>query len=347
MTTNIGDIATGHESVVKLVEEVNSNAGYGAEPASSTAVWLMWREFDFQKIPSIVQSSHAASNNMGYARVANESAMGSLPFKVDLVTIPRILKWIMGNLTTTNPGAGTYKHAFKFGSSIRSFRAWLNEGGLATPLYSKYTGLGMNRLSFHMGQADDLTAEFGCVGKTRVAGAAPGTPSFSSLDLTIGYKSGFTVYNGTAGVTALASMSQIKDPYDMTFTISRPNMRADIIRSDGTGQTNGIFGGTPECMLDFQAQFTSENFVQAFEDYTHKAFGIKLDTGVAIPAGDGSNYRIEMIFPRCLIKTYTRRATSENIIIPGIYVVPMTDPTAGYEVEIDVYNGTSAYGDST
>lgn len=338
-----GNLGTGKKSVVLLKEEPT----WAGTINTASSVFLRPKEYDFQKVPSIVQSTHAAATELGFAKKVVESALGMQGFEVDMTSIGWLLKWIMGNKTSVIQGATSeYKHTFKFGTGIKSVKSFVNEGGLSTPYYRNYLGLVPNRLALNVQIYDWVNGEIGFLGKTNEVGSDPGSASYATDNLRVAYD-GFSVKFGDAGTVLMASLAAFTDPFDMRFEVGYPDAKADNFVSDGTGQTTGIFVGQPSCMLDFQSQLTTNHQLAAFEAYTQKAIGVILDSGTLIPSGNGSNYKMEIMIPRALIKNYTRRSNGPGPIIPGIYVVPILDPTAGYSIRIDVFNNTAAYTDST
>jgi len=84
-----------------------------------------------------------------------------------------------------------------------------------------------------------------------------------------------------------------------------------------------------------------------FRSRNRGCYGIVLDTGVAIPSGNGSNYKMEIIFPRGRYASYDREVPGEGTIEPVVDFLPMLDKTATYSVVINVYNDTVSYPNAT
>lgn len=339
----IGDIGTGRGSALMLKEEPS----FAGAIASGTATWFRRRRHNFQKIPSMVQTNHAGANKSGFSKVAVYSTIGMMDFELDMTSIGRLLKGFMGSMTNTQQGGTSeYKHVFKFGDTLKTYRVYENKGGLSTPYYRDSTGMFPNRISLNVDTNDTVWGSVGFIGKTNASGTNPGTPAPAADNLTVGFRN-VTFKVGTAGETAIGNLTAWTDPYDMRLDLSRPDAKADSYLSDGTGLTSGIFEGTPTVSCNLMAQFTTNHNLAAYEADTEKAFGVVLDTGVAIPSGNGSNYKMEIVMPRVKFKTYSIDVNGQGTILPVIDLEVMTDPTATYDIEIDLYNNTAAYADST
>ncbi len=187
-----GNLGTGKKSVVLLKEEPT----WAGTIATATSVFLRPKEYDFQKVPSIVQSTHAAATELGFAKKVVESALGMQGFELDMTSIGWLLKWIMGSKDSAQQGATSeYKHTFKFGTAIKSVKSFVNEGGLATPYYRNYLGLVPNRLALNVQIYDWVNGEIGFLGKTNETGTNPGSASYATDNLRVAYD-GFTVKFG-------------------------------------------------------------------------------------------------------------------------------------------------------
>lgn len=343
---SIGNLATGNFSDVKLQEEYS----FGVV-GTSNAFFLRRANHRFQRIPTFVESNHAGSSDMGIVKKAFEVADGAIDFEFDMESFGWLAKNIMGNhVAAQQGGTSEYKHTFKFGTAdLNTFQVDEDKGNLSTPYYRKYQGLFENILTLAGNPYGTVQGSIGYIGKTSGSGSDPGTPSIAAENLTCAFRD-ITFYSGTAGETAATSggtWASWTDPYDFRFAIARPDAKADNVVADGTGQTTGIFEGTPTASLNLVAQFTTNHKFAVFEADTEIAFAVKLDTGVAIPSGNGSNYMLELIFPRVVLASYLFDVNGSGVVVPTIDVRIMQDPTAAYSTRLDLYNVTTDYADAT
>lgn len=338
----LGSIGTGNETTVRLEEEVT----FGAAPTTAVDIWLRKNRAFFQKIPNIVSSDYANATELGFAKTVFHTVAGLLAFEMDTTTIGWLLKWIMGNkVTAQQGGTSEYKHTFKFGTSLRSCYVYTDKGGLSSALNVDYKGCAIDRLGFIVNLFETVKCESVFVGKTDdPTGTAPGTPSYPSENLTVAY-GGVKWYTGAAGLTTIAAMTQWTDPYDMRLEIAR-NRKADNFISDGTGATAGITDGVPSISCNLMAQLTSNHEYQNFSGDTERSFACRLDTGLAIPSGNGSNYMLDIVMPRVKFRAYNINADGIGTILPAIDIIPLIDPTALYSIRLDLFNNTTAYTDA-
>lgn len=338
----LGDIGTGNLTKVLLKEEPS----FAGAISSATAIWLRKSRAFFQKIPNIVASEYANATELGYSKQVFHTTAGLLAFELDTTTIGWLLKFIMGNKTTTQQGVTSeYKHTFKFGSTLKSCKVFTDMGGLSSALNLDYVGQAVDRLGFIVNIFDTVKNEAVLVGQTDASGSGPGAPSYASDDLTVAY-GGVSWFTGTAGETAISSMTQWTDPYDMRLEVAR-NRKADNFISDGTGKTAGITDGSPSISCNVMAQLTSNHQYTNFRTDVERAFACRLDTGKLIPSGNGSNYKLEIVMPRVKFRTYNLNADGIGTILPAIDIAPLIDPTAQYSIRFDLFNDTIAYSDAT
>lgn len=342
----IGNVGTGKKSAVKLMEEYSY-----ATLGTSNAVWLRRLSHNFDRNPVFVDTGHAASTEVGYVKETVHDASGSYDCELDATSLGWLLKWIM-NATVTSAQQGAtseYKHTFKFGDAPRTIKVFENKGGLSTPYYENYLGMFLTSLSINLDMAGTLRGGLDLIGQTSEAGSDPGTPSVAADNLTFAF--GDVAYKtASAGVvTALSAgdWTAWTDPFDFEMNLLRIGADNKNYNSDGTGKPVGIYEGQPGLTLRLAAELTTNQKLATFRAGTEIAFGIEWDTGVAIPSGNGSNYKVEWIFPRVRLEKYQTRATGPGKIVAVIPIKIMKDPTATYSVRADLWNNTTSYPDST
>jgi hypothetical protein len=335
-------VGTGLDSKL-LLKEQSALATLGTGQRS---VWLRRHEAGFHKVPNYVTSDYAASSEIGISKQISHFVTGRLRFELDMSTIVDVLKWFMGSITTAQQGATSeYKHTLKFGTAFKYFKALIDEGGMSSALYKNYIGNAINSFSLFVPRMDTVYCDCRATGQTNETGSDPGTPSFAVDELTVAFN-GFKVYVGTAGATTIAAMSQWKDPFSAKFDMSR-DLNADNFQSDQLGYTDDIVDGKVRAAVNFVTKLRTTHRIADFEAGTETSLGIVLDTGVAIPSGNGSNYKMEIVFPRGVFTTYERAIDGEGTIEPVVDFIPMIDKTATYSVRIDVYNNTTTYPNAT
>lgn len=335
----IGNIGTGKGSTVKLMEEYSF-----AVQGTSNAVWLRRLTHGFGKNPLFVDSGHAASTELGYVKETVHSAQGSIDFELDVLSIGWLLKWIMNaSVTTAQQGSTSeYKHTFKFGNAPKTIQVYENKGGMSTPYYRNYLGMYPTNLSINLDMSGTLRGGLDVIGQTSGTGTNPGTPSEAAANLTLAYGD-ISYYTGTAGVTAISSMTSWTPPFDFEMNIMRLNASNQNYNSDGTGKPTGIYEGEPGLLLKLATELNTDHKMAEFEAGTEIAFGLRLDTGVAIPSGNGSNYKLDFTFPRVRLEEYQVRATTRGKIVAVVPIKVMEDPTATYSVMAELYNTNTGY----
>lgn len=339
----VGNIGTGKGSTVKLMEEYSF-----ATQGTSTAVWLRRLTHGFSKNPLFVESGHAASTELGQVKETVHSAQGSIDFELDAVSVGWLLKWIM-NATVTSAQQGAtseYKHTIKFGNAPRTIQIYEDKGGMSTPYYRKYLGMYPTNLSINLDMSGTLRGGLDLIGQTSAAGSDPGSPSVAAQNLTFAYGD-ISYYVGTAGATTIAAQTAWTPPFDFEMNIMRLNASNQNFNSDGTGKPTGIYEGEPGLLLKLATELNTNHKMTEFEAGTEVAFGLSLDTGVAIPSGNGSNYKLDFIFPRVRFEEYQVRATTRGRMVAVVPIKVMTDPTATYSVSAELFNATTSYPDAT
>lgn len=344
--TAFGTLGTSRASKVLLKEEPT----WAGVITTATAVWPRRSDALFQKVKQYVTSEHAAGEDIGFVKPATRYVTGRLQAELDTATLPWYLKWYLGSLTNTTLG-GTlgYKHSGKFAlTGVKSFRAFVDEGGLSTPAYRDYKGLVPQRLLLELQRTRPAMITAEAIGKIDASGNNPGAASYPDA-LIIPTFNGFTVYTGAAGATTLAAMSAWTDPNGMSVEIQHDLEFQDNYISDGTGQLAGIALGIPKVAVGLQTILTPNHKLAAFDADTEISVGIKLDTGKLIDASGNTNHRVEFIFPRCTIDSYPITIRGTGAIRPNVGIKPMVDDTATYSMLIDVYNDKQAsdYADAT
>lgn len=339
----IGNIGTGKKSVVSLKEEYS----YGVV-GTSTAVWLRRLSHNFDKNPVFVDTGHAASIELGYTKETVHDAIGSYDCELDATSLGWLLKWIMNASVSSVQQNGTseYKHTIMFGNAPRTIKVYENKGGLSTPYYENYLGMFLTSLSVNLDMAGTLRGGLDFIGQTSEAGSDPGSSSVAADNLTFAFGD-IAYYTGTAGATTIAAMTAWTDPFDFEMNLLRIGADNKNYNSDGTGKPVGIYEGQPGMTLRLAAELTTNHKLATFRAGTEIAFGMQWDTGVVIPTGNGSNYKIDWIFPRVRLEKYQTRATGPGKIVSVIPIKVMKDQTALYSISAELYNNTVSYPDST
>jgi hypothetical protein len=339
----IGNIGTGKKSVVSLKEEYS----YGVV-GTSTAVWLRRLSHNFDRNPVFVDTGHAASTELGYTKETVHDVGGSYDCELDATTLGWLLKWIMNaSVSSVQQGATSeYKHTIKFGDAPRTIKVYENKGGLSTPYYENYLGMFLTSLSVNLDMAGTLRGGLDFIGQTSEAGSNPGSPSIAAENLTFAFGD-IAYYVGTAGATTIAAMTPWTDPFDFELNMLRIGADNKNYNSDGTGKPVGTYEGQPGVTLRLAAELTTSHKLATFLAGTEVSFGMVWDTDVAIPTGNGSNYKLNLIFPRVRFEKYQVRATSPGKIVAVVPIKIMKDQTTTYSISAELYNNTVSYPDST
>lgn len=339
----VGNIGTGKGSTVRIKEEYSF-----ATQGTSTYVDLRRLTHGFGKNPLFVESGHAATTELGQVKETVHSAQGSIDFEVDATSIGWPLKWVMNSTVSSSQQGGTseYKHTFRFGNAPKTIQVYENKGGLSTPYYRKYLGMYSTNLSINLDMSGTLRGGLDVIGQTSDTGSDPGTASPAAQNLTFAYGD-ISYYYGSAGDTTIAAMSAWTPPFDFEMNIMRLNASNQNYNSDGTGKPTGIYEGEPGVLLKLATELNTNHKMADFEAGTEVAFGLRLDTGVAVPSGTGGNYKLDFIFPRVRLEEYQVRATTRGRMIAVVPLKVMTDPTATYSVSAELYNATTSYPNAT
>lgn len=338
-------VGTGLKSVLMLKEQSAINTlGTGQRE-----VYLRPHSYAFNRKPNLVTSDYATSAEIGITKEVSHFIPGQIRFEMDTTTIVDVLKWFMGNISSAPAGATSeYIHTLKFGNAFKYFKSFINQGGLSSAVYRNFIGNAINQFSIFVPRMDTVYCDARCIGQTNETGVVGdyGALAYTPDEQTIGW-SGFKTYVGTAGLTTIVALaaSQWKDPFSCKIDMSR-DVNADNYQSDQLGYTDDIVDGKVRSAVNFVTKLRTTNKITSFEAGTEVALGIVLDTGLAIPSGNGSNYKVEFVFPRCKI-LYDTEVNSEGTIEPVVDFLPMIDKTATYSMIVRVYNNTVSYPNST
>jgi len=345
----LGTIGTGNLTTVSIKEEP-SLAG---TISSATEVWPMKNRAFFQRLPNIVDSDFANAVSDGISKEVFHTTAGILAAQLDTTYIGYFLKWFVGTKTSTQQGATSeYKHVFKPGvTTLKSCKVFQNVGGMSSALYDDFIGQTIDRMAIIANLLETVKYETVWVGITDQAGAGTGAESYTAENQTISYRDdagngAVKYYVGNVGAETIAAMTQWTDPYYMRFDMAR-NRKVDNFISDGTGKSAGITDGVFRATINLITTLTTNQKYSDFRSGTEKSFGVRLDTGVAIPSGNGNNYKLDIIFPRVTFTNYDMNIDGVGTILPAVNLKPQKDPTAGYEVSFELFNSTTAYADAT
>ena len=338
----LGDVGVGNLTKVMIKQEPS----FAGAIASATEIWPRKSRVFFQRVPHIIDSNYANANELGYGSEAFHTTAGILGFEVDMTTIGWFLNMIMGNkVTAQQGGTSEYLHTFKFGSTLKSYKVFMDKGGLSSALNINYLGQALDRLAINVGMFDKIQAEAVFIGQTDESGSGPGTESYALDNLTVPFGS-VKFYTGAVGTTTVAGMTQWTPPKSMRFEVAR-NRQADNFISDNTGKTSGITDGKPTATCGLMTVFNTDHEYANFRASTHRSFACRLDTGLAIPSGNGSNYMLDIVCPRVAFEAYNLNIEGEGAVYAAVTPHIMKDPTATYSVRFDLYNATTAYADAT
>lgn len=347
----LGNVGTGNLTTVRIKEEP-SLAG---TISSGTYVDLRRNRAFFQRLNNVVESDYANAVSDGIAKEVFRTTSGMLTCELDPIFIGWLLKWFVGVKEAPVHTGTEYKHVFKPGiTSLKSCKVQQNIGGLGTPFYNDFIGQAIDRLAIISNILDTVKLETVWVGIDDIAGADAGTPSPSGDNYTVANRDaaslgGVKFYTGAAGLTTIAAMVATKwnDPYYMRIDMAR-NRKVDNFVSDGTGKSTGITDGILKASINLITTLTTNHKYTDFRNGTEISFGVTLDTGVLIAGSSpASNYRVDIIFPRCTITTVDLNIDGISTILPAVNLKPQKDPTAGYSVAFEVFNTTASYPDST
>ncbi len=345
----LGNVGTGNLTTVLLKEEP-SLAG---TITTATEVWLSKNRAFFQRLPNIVDSDFANAVSDGISKEVFHTTAGLLVAQLDTTTIGWFLKWFVGTLTSTQQGVTSeYKHTSQPGiTTLKSCKVFMNIGGMSVALNDDFAGQAIDRLAIIANILETVKMESVWVGIKDQAGSGTGTAAYTAENQTISFRddsgnAAVKFYIGTVGATTIAAMANWTDPYYMRFDMAR-NRKVDNFISDGTGDSAGITDGIFRATINLITTLTTNQKYSDFRSGTEKSFGVRLDTGVAIPSGNGSNYKLDIIFPRVTITNYDLNVDGINTILPAVNLKPQKDPTAGYEVSFELFNNTTAYANAT
>lgn len=345
----LGNLGTGNLTKVSIKEEP-SLAG---TITSATEVWARKNRAFFQRLPNVVDSDYANAVSDGISKEVFHTTAGLLAFELDTTIIGWFLKWFVGTKTSTQQGATSeYKHVFKPGlTTLKSCKIFTDLGGMSSALNDDFPGQAIDRMAIIANILETVKCETVWVGITDQAGSGTGAESYTAENQTISYRddsgnAAVKFYVGTAGAETIAAMTNWTDPYYMRFDMAR-NRKVDNFVSDGTGKSTGITDGIFRATINLITTLTTNQKYSDFRAGTEKSFGIRLDTGVAIPSGNGNNYKLDIIFPRVTITNYDLNVDGIGTILPAVNLKPQKDPTAGYEVAFELFNATTAYTDAT
>jgi len=355
-------VGTGLKSILMLKKQ-SAIATLGT---GQREVYLRPLSYSFNRTPNLVTSDYATSKEIGITKEISHFVPGSLRFDLDTTTIVDMLELFLGSLSTAQAGATSeYLHTLKFGAldaPFKYFKAFVQQGGLATKIYRNFIGNAISQFSIFVPRMDVAYCDIKTIGQTNEVGAIENythvdpdsiTTTYTADEQTVAW-GGFYTYVGTAGATAIlgtpsgsiiGTSNQWKDPFSCTISMSR-DVNADNFISDQLGYTDDIVDGKVRSSVNFVTKLRSTHKIATFEAGTEVSLGIILDTGLAIPSGNGSNYKMELIFPRCKL-VYSTEINSEGTIEPVVDFYPMIDKTAGYSMKIIVYNNTSSYPAAT
>lgn len=339
------DTGTGRLSKFCLQEELTPKV-IGSNPASK--VWFNRRRHSFQAIPSYVPTARAADIDAPNMGLAVESYIGMCDIEVDMKQFGWLLKAFFGSLSTAGSAATGYTHTFTPGSSEKTFQVLEDKGGFSSAYYRKYQGMFPNRITLNTGMNDWLWASIGFIGLADAAGTDPGTAAPENFNKCAGFNQN-TYYIGTVGATTIAGMTAWSDAYDMRCDLTRPDAVADDFRSDGTGKSASIFPGTFTAAVNLMSRFASTHKLTTFDARTKVAFGVRVDTGNDIDgiSSGSQNYQLDLIFPRCVIQSYSVDFQGTGQSVPVLAIIPEIDPTAGYSTKAILYNDLDTYASPT
>lgn len=338
----LGNVGTANLTTVLIKEEPS----FAGAITTATSVWLRKNRAFFQRVPNIVPSDYANAYQPGIAKEVFHTTAGLLAFEMDCTTIGWLLKWFMGSKTSTIQGATSeYKHVFKPGITLKSSKVFTDLGGLSSALNEDFKGQAPDRLAFIANILETVKGESVFLGQTDESGAGPGAATYAEDNLTVAHGN-VSYYIGTAGEATIAGMTRWNDPYYMRLDMAR-NRKVDNFISDGTGKSSGITDGVLNATVNLITTLTTNNKYSTFRSGTEVAFGCRLDTNVAIPSGNGSNYKLDIIIPRCKISNYDVNADGIGTILPAVNLMPMKDPALAYALSFELFNNTTTYADAT
>ncbi len=250
MTTAIGNLGTGHDSIVRLKEEYDF-ATLGTNPTFINLRRLA-HEFGLQK--NSTKMGNAASNELGYAKETTKFAGGRMAFQLDPDSIGFVLKAIMGSSASDSPVTYSvepltttgYKHTFKFGSACKTFTVYDDKGGMDTPYYQESSGMFPINIAFLMGVTEvvNCTTEF--FGKTcinensafvaTISGASKASPCVITA-------TGHEFMTGDiVKVTSVVGMTELNNK---NYTITKINANSFSLDGiDSSGYTTYTSGGS-------------------------------------------------------------------------------------------------------
>lgn len=267
MTTAIGNLGTGHDSIVRFKLE-NDFASLGTNVTFINPRRLA-HEFGMQK--NSVKMGNATSYELGYAKETTKFAAGRYAFHFDPDVIGWFLKAIMGSSASDSPvtyaveslTTAGYKHTFKFGSKCKTMTAYENKGGMDTPYYQESSGLFLINLAFLMGMNEvvNCTTEF--VGKNcenistafsiAVSGASQANPCSITATAHEFMTGDIVELSGIGGMTELnGNQYTITKTGANTFTLDGVNSSAyGAYSSPGTATLKGIPQAADDKMVPY------------------------------------------------------------------------------------------------
>jgi hypothetical protein len=250
MPIAIGNLGTGHDSIVRLKEEYD----FATLGTNVTFVNLrrLAHEFGLQK--NSVKMGNASSNELGYVKETTKFATGRFAFQLDPESIGWILKAIMGSSSADSPATYSvsaltttgYMHTFKFGSACKTFTIYDDKGGMDTPYYQESSGMLPINLAILMGMNEVVNSTLEFVGKTCIADSSAfvatisGASKASPCSITAAAHEFMT--GDTVKITSVVGMTELNNKNYVITKTGANSFTLDGI--DSSGYTTYTSGGS-------------------------------------------------------------------------------------------------------
>jgi len=247
--------------------------------------------------------------------------------------ISNILKWTLGEVTTTTVATGVYEHTFKGADSISSFTA---EIGLDDIAARRVVGCAIDSLSLESVKNELLSASLDIVGQKDSLVTAT-TPTFSALNP-------FVFHQGTvkiAGTTATGRVEALRldignNVFDDIFTLgSRFLPRLEIGRREMTGSMDLSFIDTEHIKRFFGSAAATEPLDSLNTLALNALFKSSIITGTY-------SYELELDIPKVLFDTSKVNIDRRERIVQAIEYTVLYDSVSAYALKARLRNAESS-----
>jgi hypothetical protein len=337
----------GHNSCISIMEETAFNTF-----VTATANFLEFNSESFgQERENIKMESVNCSRAFTKRIVGNETISGSLEFDFDpgATAIAYIIKQAFGGTVTSVPNtsasADEYTHTFALGdmennkatataSDHKSLSVSIMRGGTDTVWC--YSGCRVNALTIkgEVGAPVVCTAEFMGAG----ASLTSTFPAASYSDIIPLYFKDITFKTGVT-ISAVSTTEWITN---FEFTLNN-NLDGDQ-RALGTRNIVQLPPSKRDVMLKLGMRFDTTTTYDRFIQNTQTAIQLILSSEQTIGAGTANSvYSMYINIPAGYFNSTQPQVGGNDVLVQEVEIDCMKKADPGYEVQIQLYNGTANY----